>query len=198
MAPPGVNGTRYRRGVSAPIACTLWHGPLGPTGLVSRGGALFAIRLQADPGRFAEEVERAYGSTGSEDRAALAGAIGQLEEYVAGSRLAFDLPIDLDQGTPFQQRVWRALLEIPYGTTVSYAAVARRIASPGGVRAVGKANGANPLPIVVPCHRVVAAGGKVGGFSAGLELKRRLLDLETGVTLARSQHGLFEPATGTW
>ena len=101
----------------------------------------------------------------------------QLLEYFEGKRTAFDLPLDL-RGTPFQLEVWRALLAIPYGETRSYAEIARAVGRPAAVRAVGAANGANPIAIVVPCHRVIAADGSLGGYGGGLELKARLLAME--------------------
>jgi O-6-methylguanine DNA methyltransferase len=104
-------------------------------------------------------------------------AIAQVLEYLEGKRRAFELRLDL-RGTPFQRAVWEALLAIPYGETRTYGDVARAIGRPGAVRAVGAANGANPVPLVVPCHRVVAAGGRLGGFGGGLPLKARLLALE--------------------
>jgi methylated-DNA-[protein]-cysteine S-methyltransferase len=103
----------------------------------------------------------------------------QLKAYFAGELRKFDLPLDF-AGTPFQQRVWRELLNIPYGETRSYSEVANRLGTPAAVRAVGAANGANPIPIVVPCHRVIGAGGKLVGYGGGLPLKRRLLALERG------------------
>lgn len=104
-------------------------------------------------------------------------AVRQLEEYFAGERREFDLPIEL-RGTTFQQEVWLALAEIPYGKTVSYAELAKMVGRPGAYRAVGQANGSNPIPIVLPCHRVVASGGGIGGYGGGLTMKRRLLALE--------------------
>ncbi len=101
----------------------------------------------------------------------------QLRAYFAGTLRAFDLPLD-PAGTEFQQRVWRELLRIGYGETRSYRQVAAAIGSPAAVRAVGAANGANPIPIVIPCHRVIGAGGKLVGYGGGLELKKRLLALE--------------------
>ncbi|MBS1857834.1 MAG: methylated-DNA--[protein]-cysteine S-methyltransferase [Acidobacteria bacterium] len=101
----------------------------------------------------------------------------QLRAYFTGALRRFDLPLDM-QGTPFQQRVWRQLQSIPYGETRSYRQVAAAIGAPAAVRAVGAANGANPVPIVVPCHRVIGAGGKLVGYGGGLELKQRLLELE--------------------
>lgn len=104
---------------------------------------------------------------------------GQLAEYFAGARRSFDIPLAFT-GTPFQERVWRLLCEVPYGGTVSYAELARRAGSPGGSRAVGRANGDNRIAIVVPCHRVVGANGGLGGYGGGVHRKQRLLDLEGG------------------
>jgi methylated-DNA-[protein]-cysteine S-methyltransferase len=112
--------------------------------------------------------------------AAVAGAVTQLEEYFAGERTEFDLPLELE-GTPFQKDVWLALGEIPYGKTISYAELATMVGRPTAFRAVGQANGANPIPIVLPCHRVLASGGGIGGYGGGLDMKRQLLALE-GVT----------------
>lgn len=113
--------------------------------------------------------------------------IRQLGEYLEGKRTGFELALDL-RGTEFQRRVWAALLRIPYGETRSYGEVARAIGSPAAVRAVGLANGANPVALVVPCHRVIAAQGKLGGYGGGLDLKRRLLAMEQSV---RHQGALF-------
>lgn len=102
----------------------------------------------------------------------------QLREFLSGRRRAVDCPMDLSAGTPFQRRVWRASLLIPYGRARSYKWVAARVGGPKHARAVGLALGANPVPILVPCHRVVAQDGALGGFSGGLGMKRRLLALE--------------------
>ncbi|GAB2576327.1 methylated-DNA--[protein]-cysteine S-methyltransferase [Dyella jejuensis] len=104
----------------------------------------------------------------------------QLDEYFAGVRQIFELPLH-PLGTPFQLAVWRALAEIPYGTTASYAEVARRIGQPQAVRAVGAANGCNPIPIIVPCHRVIGSDGSLTGFGGGLPTKRFLLAWEDRV-----------------
>ena len=101
----------------------------------------------------------------------------QLEEYFAGTRQHFDLPLR-PHGTPFQQDVWWELARIPYGTTISYGELARRIGQPQAMRAVGAANGRNPLPIVLPCHRVIGSNGSLTGFGGGLPTKRYLLSLE--------------------
>jgi O-6-methylguanine DNA methyltransferase len=101
-------------------------------------------------------------------------AIAQILDYLEGKRRRFDLPLDL-RATPFQKRVYEALVRIPFGETRSYGEVARAVGAPRAVRAVGSANGANPIPLVVPCHRVVASGNRLGGFGGGLRLKRWLL-----------------------
>jgi methylated-DNA-[protein]-cysteine S-methyltransferase len=111
------------------------------------------------------------------DAGRLAFARRQLEEYFAGTRQVFDLPLH-PIGTPFQLAVWRALAKIPYGTTTSYGEMARRIGQPQAVRAVGAANGRNPLPIVLPCHRVIGSDGSLTGFGGGLPTKRFLLAME--------------------
>lgn len=103
----------------------------------------------------------------------------QLREYFDGKRRQFDLPL-APEGTPFQQCVWRALIDIPYGETTSYGELASRIGQPLASRAVGLANGSNPLPIVIPCHRVIGANGKLTGYGGGLPIKERLLALERG------------------
>ena len=102
---------------------------------------------------------------------------GQLDAYFRGERTAFSIPLD-PRGTPFQLRVWEELKRIPYGQTRSYLEVATAIGTPDRVRAVGAANGANPIPILVPCHRVIGSDGSLVGFGAGLDWKRRLLDVE--------------------
>lgn len=103
--------------------------------------------------------------------------IEQLEAYFAGNLKCFDLPLE-PEGTAFQQQVWQALLDIPYGTTTSYGELARRINRPAASRAVGAANGSNPIPIIIPCHRVIGVNGTLTGYGGGLEIKRRLLELE--------------------
>ena len=106
-------------------------------------------------------------------------AVEDLEAYFEGRGLEFHVPLDLDgQGSPFQRRVWHLLRGIAYATTWTYGEVARRLGMPGGARAVGGAVGRNPIPILIPCHRVVGASGRLGGFSSGLTLKSRLLRLE--------------------
>jgi methylated-DNA-[protein]-cysteine S-methyltransferase len=147
--------------------------PVGRLTLVASGQGLAAILWENDrPGRVRLNIE-------AEDRAhpVLVETERQLAEYFAGQRKAFALTLEAD-GTPFQKKVWSALLTIPFGQTRSYGEIARQIGSPAAVRAVGAANGRNPLSIVAPCHRVIGASGKLTGFAAGLEVKARLLALE--------------------
>ena len=115
----------------------------------------------------------------------------QLDEYFAGDRREFDVALDPDGGSDFERRVWEALSEIPYGETESYGELAARIDHPGHARAVGAANGRNPIAIVIPCHRVIGANGQLTGYAGGLERKRLLLDLEAPI----SQLDLSSPTT---
>ena len=151
-----------------------WHQidtPVGTVLLAGDGAHLTRIHFQSGPHPLRpaphwEATARPF-----------AAAIGQLEAYFARRRRAFDLPL-APEGSEFQRSVWRALRAIPYGQTISYGELARRVGNPRAARAVGLANGANPLPIVVPCHRVIGANGALTGFGGGLAIKRTLLALE--------------------
>jgi methylated-DNA-[protein]-cysteine S-methyltransferase len=136
--------------------------------LVASAAGIRAIEF--DPGPVAE-CQR------NDQNPLLTEAARQLQAYFAGQLREFSLPLDL-QGTDFQKRVWGQVAAIPYGETRSYGQIATAIGSPRAVRAVGAANGANPVPIVVPCHRVIGANGKLVGYGGGLALKKRLLELE--------------------
>jgi O-6-methylguanine DNA methyltransferase len=118
----------------------------------------------------------------------LDGARRQLLDYLDGKRDTFDIPLDLSRGTPFRRQVWRVLQRVPYGKLRSYKWIAARVGGEHYARAVGNAVGANPLPIMIPCHRVVAQDASLGGFSGGLPLKRRLLTLEGTLRCLRSGH----------
>jgi methylated-DNA-[protein]-cysteine S-methyltransferase len=145
--------------------------PIGQVLLAGRPGVL--------TGLFVASHERcpALPSAWRRDDDALAEARRQLEEYFAGTRTAFDLPLELE-GTPFQVMVWSALRDIPFGETISYGELARRVARPGASRAVGAANGRNPISIVIPCHRVIGADGRLTGYGWGHERKAWLLQHE--------------------
>jgi methylated-DNA-[protein]-cysteine S-methyltransferase len=121
----------------------------------------------------------------------------QLQQYFRGQRTHFDLPLDLQGGTPFQQQVWQALLQLPFGATTSYGALCVRIGKPNAVRALGAAVGRNPVSIIVPCHRVMGADGSLTGYAGGIDRKIALLAIENGKPTARSpgrQHEAFSTA----
>lgn len=122
--------------------------------------------------------KQSKGKTGPVNSLLLKKAIKVLQKYFAGERVSFDLPLDLSYHTPFQQAVWRAAEEIPFGETRSYAWIATKIRNPRAVRAVGQALGANPVPVIIPCHRVISSSGALGGFSGGIGMKEKLLELE--------------------
>jgi methylated-DNA-[protein]-cysteine S-methyltransferase len=151
--------------------------PLGPLTLVAAGGKLAGLYMNV---RAPDSVDAAGVASGA-DAGVLAEAARQLAEYFDGERTAFDLPLAL-AGTAFQQRVWDALRGIGYGETVSYGQLADRIGQPTAARAVGLANGRNPVSIIVPCHRVVGADGSLTGYGGGLDNKHRLLELERRVS----------------
>ncbi|WP_033294237.1 methylated-DNA--[protein]-cysteine S-methyltransferase [Amycolatopsis jejuensis] len=150
---------------------TVVDSPEGELTLVSRDGGLAGLYLAN------EQYRPAQPTFGHRDDRPFTEAKRQLDEYFTGTRTAFDLPLAL-RGTPFQVTVWRALLEIPYGETTTYRELAESIGRPTAFRAVGLANGKNPISIVVPCHRVLGSDGTLTGYAAGLDCKRRLLDLE--------------------
>jgi methylated-DNA-[protein]-cysteine S-methyltransferase len=144
--------------------------PVGPLAMTSDGESVTHLFLP-------NTGMAAAGASPGRLPAPLRLAATQLDQYFAGRRTAFDLPL-APSGTPFQRRVWVTLADIPYGQTVSYAELAAWVERPAAFRAVGQANGANPLPIFYPCHRVIASGGGLGGYGGGLDVKRRLLALE--------------------
>ena len=148
------------------MATTVVDSRIGPLGLVATRDGLAGVRFHA------------HAFPSGDASPVLDAAAEQLESYFAGELTAFDLPLDLS-GSEFQRRCWLALATIPYGQTVSYGEQARRLGlGPASARAVGAANGQNPLPIVLPCHRVLGADGSLTGFGGGLETKRFLLEHE--------------------
>jgi methylated-DNA-[protein]-cysteine S-methyltransferase len=143
--------------------------PVGEITIVAEDDAITSISFSTEPP--ADAVR-------DDDQPLLASAREQLSAYFRGERKEFDLPLAL-RGTPFQQRVWQALREIPYGSTTGYGVIATELGlSAGSARAVGMANGANPVAIVVPCHRVIGSSGKLIGYAGGLDRKRTLLGIE--------------------
>jgi O-6-methylguanine DNA methyltransferase len=154
-----------------------WKSPLGTLTLESDGKALTRIRLPEEEYEI-DPAARRLRKPGLFRTAAV-----QLKEYFAGDRTEFDLPLS-PTGTPFQNTVWNELAKIPFGETISYTDLAERVGRPGSHRAVGAANGRNPLPIVIPCHRVIGKSGKLTGYAGGLEAKQKLLELEGALETA--------------
>ncbi len=167
----------------------IFKSPWGWMGIAESSKGIEAIVLPKRSKRAVESELRAQSNEplqyGESER--LETARRQLLDYVAGKRNAFDVPLDLSKGTSFQRHVWRTLQRVPYGKLRSYQWIAARVGGPHYARAVGNAVGANPLPIVVPCHRIVAHDASLGGFSGGLSMKRKLLSLEG--TLTQLQQG---------
>jgi len=156
------------------IGYVTYESPLGRLLLAESRAGLVEIRFpHKSPERSWQKVDRLRCE-----------AVEQLEAYFQGDLLEFDLPLAA-QGTPFQSQVWQVLLAIPFGQTRTYAQIARQIGRPKAFRAVGAANGQNPLPIVVPCHRVIGSDGSLTGFGGGLDLKKALLEHEAGVLSGR-------------
>lgn len=159
--------------------------PVGPLGLYGTPAGLLAVTLPNETRVDAEaRLRRTLGAdaTFSDDALALDSALAQLRAWFARERHDFALTLD-PRGTPFQRAVWAAVATIPWGATRSYADIARQIDKPAAVRAVGAANGANPLPLVIPCHRVIGSNGSLTGFGGGLPLKQQLLAWERGQRL---------------
>jgi methylated-DNA-[protein]-cysteine S-methyltransferase len=147
--------------------------PMGPLGVAADEAGICAVRFTGPGGRPVSTP-------------LLEVAVGQLHEYLAGRRTGFELPLVVVGGTPFERAVWSAIAAIPYGETATYGEIAAEVGERDAARAVGVACNHNPLPIVVPCHRVVGAGGKLVGFGGGLPRKRFLLELEARVYIERS------------
>ena len=166
-----------------PSAMKYWHEIDTPVGKLLLAGddlRLTHVCFQSGPHPLRPEDDWAA------SREPFETAIAQLREYFEGRRRKFELPL-APAGTDFQRRVWRALATIPFGETISYGELAHRIGNPRGSRAVGLANGANPLPIIVPCHRVIGANGSLTGFGGGLPIKRALLALERALPARDAQ-----------
>jgi methylated-DNA-[protein]-cysteine S-methyltransferase len=151
---------------------TWFRSPFGPLLLAGSDDELKFVSFAT--GKHAVAVDPEW----KESHAAFTKVISQLRAYFMGQRKTFELTLAFE-GTEFQKKVWTALCSIPYGQTISYKELAERIGNPKAVRAVGAANGANPIPIIVPCHRVIGSDGSLTGFGGGLPLKKRLLELES-------------------
>ena len=159
---------------STPVLTTTIDSPIGRLTLLSQGGCLTHLVME-------DQAHATPVPPGSErDDGAFVDVVAQRGEYFAGERTRFDVPMALE-GTDFQRRVWSELCAIPYGRTISYGELARRIDNPRASRAVGSANGRNPIAVIVPCHRVIAGDGSLGGYGGGLDRKVVLLELERAV-----------------
>ncbi|MFQ5738840.1 MAG: methylated-DNA--[protein]-cysteine S-methyltransferase [Acidobacteriota bacterium] len=152
---------------------TVIDSPLGPLGLARTGLGLSRIR-------FLKEKNPQPPPSWTRDDGAFSDATVQLRDFFSGKLRAFSLPL-APRGTAFQMRVWNQLKAIPYGQTISYGQLAQLVGKPSASRAVGAANGRNPLPIVIPCHRVIGSDGSLTGYGGGVEIKKTLLELEVGV-----------------
>ena len=161
------------------IAYARMDSPVGPVWIATTEIGICTVRLgEGQPEEFFTWMsKRIDPDPPRKDSEALAPALAQLHEYFSLTRREFDLPLDA-RGTPFQRAMWAEVSRIPYGTTTTYGEIARRIGRPRAARAVGGANGANPLPILIPCHRVIGARGSLVGYGAGLAIKAALLQLE--------------------
>jgi O-6-methylguanine DNA methyltransferase len=161
------------------VAYATLETPIGALRLYGTERGLLAVTLPNESHEVAEaRLRRLLGAvTLREDETVHAASLEQLSAYFAGARRCFDLPLD-PRGTPFQRLVWEAVAAVPYGETRSYGEIARMIGRPAAARAVGAANGANPLPPIIPCHRLVGTDGSLTGYGGGLETKRWLLDFE--------------------
>ena len=153
------------------VSYSMIPSPIGRLLLVARGEALVELRFPNEP----RDIDESW-ARGS---AFLTDVSKQIQSYFANRLTVFDVEL-VPEGTTFQRAVWNALLTLPYGQTCSYGAIAKQIGKPAAVRAVGAANGRNPIPILIPCHRVIGSNGKLTGFGGGLPTKRLLLDLESG------------------
>ena len=143
--------------------------PIGPLGVLLDGPAVVGVRFGASAGDPSPHP-----------------ATAELTSYFAGSLTEFTVPVEMRGGSSFEQAVWAEIAKIPYGEMITYGAIATALGDPGAARAVGTACNHNPVPVIVPCHRVVGAGGKMVGFGGGLDRKRKLLELEARVSLTRS------------
>ncbi|MCJ7604465.1 MAG: methylated-DNA--[protein]-cysteine S-methyltransferase [Dehalococcoidales bacterium] len=159
------------------MSVSVFSTPAGWMGIRASGNGLTDIIL---PEPSEADVLRQFGVESAGDGSPFSDLIRRFRAYYSGQPVEFPDRLDLAGATPFQQAVWQAARRIPYGETRSYAWVAEQAGNPKAARATGGALGKNPLPVIVPCHRVISADGSLGGFTGGLDLKRRLLDIETG------------------
>jgi methylated-DNA-[protein]-cysteine S-methyltransferase len=164
--------------VTEKASSAVFDSPVGQLYACADEGELVRLSFAGSPS-YGEAAQRGDAAS----REIVDAAASQIREYFEGSRIAFDIPMKL-MGSPFYARVWEALRAIPYGTTITYGELAKRVGEPDAARAVGAANGANPIVIIVPCHRVIGANGRLVGYGGGLQRKQFLLDHESGPLLS--------------
>jgi len=176
-APAKRSANETRRAGGRPVYYCAVRSPIGRLFVAASEAGLVRVSFQQPERTFLQELRRA-GIEPVRSSARTANVVHQLRAYFAGERRSFDIRVDLSGISSFQRNVLMAAASVPAGQVVSYGEIARRIGQPGSSRAVGQALGRNPIPIVIPCHRVIAAGGRIGGYGGGLARKRRLLRLE--------------------
>lgn len=170
-----------------PLRYTIIATPLGDMGLAGTRAGLARIVLNVESeGNLLAFLQKTFHKKPGKDSSFFVDAAQQFHRYFSGQLKDFSCKLDLSTGTPFQQSIWKRLQKIPYGRTQSYKQLADAVGKPNAYRAAGSANGKNPLPIIIPCHRVIRENGDLGGYTGGLHIKRFLLDLE------RSQHGIVQ------
>jgi O-6-methylguanine DNA methyltransferase len=156
---------------------TAFDSPIGKIFLALTENGLCAVGIGEKEAEFIRLLRGTYNIMPVKNAAAFKGLVRLLKRYLNGERIKIDIPFDL-QGTLFEKKVWKALLKIPYSKTKSYGEIAREIGLPKGARAVGNACGKNPVPIIIPCHRVIAGNGGLGGYTGGIRIKKKLLKIE--------------------
>jgi len=154
-----------------------YRSPLGVVLMAGTPSGICAVSLAGGRDEFLRNIEKRYRQTARKEQNFFSDAFKELDIYFSGRPIKFTLPLDLE-GTAFEKRVWQAIREIPWGVTRSYGEIARRAGSPAASRATGGACGQNPVPLIIPCHRVIAGNGALGGYTGGLDMKRMLLRIE--------------------
>jgi len=164
------------------VSYTVFKNPIGLTGLAATQKGLIRLANKVPSEKaFEKLLINNLGFQTKKDPKHFKALVEQFKKYFKGELKSFEFPLDLRLGTPFQQKVWKGLLTIPYGSTRSYKWLAKAIKNPDSARAVGNANGQNPLPIIIPCHRVVRENGDLGGYTGGIKTKQYLLELEKAI-----------------
>ena len=174
---------KYNHSLDNKTVCyTVFKNPIGLTGLAATQKGLIRLANKVPSEKYFETLLiKNLGFHILKNPNHFDGLVEQFQKYFKGKLESFQFPLDLRLGTPFQQKVWKGLLTIPYGSTRSYKWLAKSIKHPDSARAVGNANGQNPLPIIIPCHRVVRENGDLGGYTGGIQTKRYLLELEKAI-----------------